>query len=464
MTENKKTAGLTKPMGTLEKLGFGCFSMSNNVVFQFKSSFYLFFLTNVLGIGIATAGAVLALGTVWDAINDPLLGYTAVNRRFKNGERIRPFILFSVFWALSIVGLFTAFGGSEMVKAAIALIIYFVFEAFNTYVGIPYNGMASVATNRDEDRRAINVYRNIGACFGTAIGTLACNPLLKLFGAMDKQTGNLTDSAARGFLLTACVMGCVCIFGAAVHFFTTKERIRPEQEETVPLSFREVVQALIANEHFVKNTLYILCYNVINTLLLTCIVYYATYILGSTGASTPIQAAYLVMSLGMSFAVSAIDSKLGRRKTMILGTAFYVFGKIWFLIQPHAAGAMYVNALTVGVAVSISYVMFNTNRNNIVDLVEKQSGYRLDSMVSTVDNLAAKLGNALVTWLIGVSLDMAGFDEALAVQPEAFGTVLSALLGWVPMLIGVAMFFVVRNFRIEDDVKALEHSRMAQGE
>ena len=201
-----------------------------------------------------------------------------------------------------------------------------------------------------------------------------------------------------------------------------------------------------------------------NTLLLTCIVYYATYILGSTGASTPIQAAYLVMSLGMSFAVSAIDSKLGRRKTMILGTAFYVFGKIWFLIQPHAAGAMYVNALTVGVAVSISYVMFNTNRNNIVDLVEKQSGYRLDSMVSTVDNLAAKLGNALVTWLIGVSLDMAGFDEALAVQPEAFGTVLSALLGWVPMLIGVAMFFVVRNFRIEDDVKALEHSRMAQGE
>ena len=48
MTENKKSAGLTKPMGTLEKLGFGCFSMSNNVVFQFKSSFYLFFLTNII--------------------------------------------------------------------------------------------------------------------------------------------------------------------------------------------------------------------------------------------------------------------------------------------------------------------------------------------------------------------------------------------------------------------------------
>ena len=460
---NKKVTALTPPMGTLEKLGFGCFSMSNNVVFQFKSSFYLFFLTNVLGIGMATAGTVLALGTVWDAINDPLLGYTAVNHRFKNGERIRPFILYSVFWALSVVGLFTAFGGSEMVKAAIALVIYFVFEAFNTYVGIPYNGMASVATNRDEERRSINVYRNIGGCFGTAIGTLACNPLLKLFGAMDKQTGNLTDSAARGFLLTACVMAAVIIFGAAVHFLTTKERILPEEEQQT-LSFREVVKALLANSHFVKNTLYILCYNVINTLLLSCIVYYATYIMGSTGASTPIQAAYLVMSLGMSFAVSAIDRKLGRRKTMILATFFYVFGKVWFVLQPKSAAAMYVNALTVGVAVSISYVMFNTNRNNIVDLVEAQSGHRLDSMVSTVDNLAAKMGNALVTWLIGVSLDLAGFEETLAVQPEAFETVLTSLLGWVPALVGIAMFFVVRGFRIEDDVKALEQARMAQGE
>ena len=57
---NKKVTALTPPMGTLEKLGFGCFSMSNNVVFQFKSSFYLFFLTNVLGIGIGGTANIAA--------------------------------------------------------------------------------------------------------------------------------------------------------------------------------------------------------------------------------------------------------------------------------------------------------------------------------------------------------------------------------------------------------------------
>lgn len=37
-----------------------------------------------------TAGTILSLGIVWDAINDPLVGYFAVNHRFKNGERVRP--------------------------------------------------------------------------------------------------------------------------------------------------------------------------------------------------------------------------------------------------------------------------------------------------------------------------------------------------------------------------------------
>ena len=74
-----------KPLKKSEKLGFLTFSTANNIVFSFKSSYYLFFLTDVLKINVATAGIVIAIGTVWDAINDPLVGYMAVNHKFKNG-------------------------------------------------------------------------------------------------------------------------------------------------------------------------------------------------------------------------------------------------------------------------------------------------------------------------------------------------------------------------------------------
>ena len=76
-----------------EKFGFFTFSTASNVVYQFKSLYYLFFLTNVLKIDVLAAGLILTIGTIWDAINDPLIGFWSVNHKFKNGERCRPFAL-----------------------------------------------------------------------------------------------------------------------------------------------------------------------------------------------------------------------------------------------------------------------------------------------------------------------------------------------------------------------------------
>ena len=455
----KHYTAMTPKMPVKEKVGFAAFSASNNIVYQFKSLYYMFFLTNVLGISIGLAGTVFAIGTIWDAVNDPLIGYAALNHRFKSGERIRPYILTSVPWAFSIVLLFTAFKGSEAMKVAVALVIYFIFETFNTFCGIPYNGMGSVATNRDEDRRSLNVYRNIGAGLGTAIGSLACLPLLKLFGAMD-ETGNLTEGSKLGFVLTASVMGVICIIGAAIHYFTTKERVHQAEESDERIPFKEVVRMLLHSDSFVRNTIYIVLYGCSNLLLLTSLTYYATYVLGSTSAATSVQAVYLAVSLVMSVFVSTIDKRLGRRKTMMFGTLFYIVGKIWFIFDPTNKIALYVNAAGVAVGVAISFVMFNTNRNNIVDLIEAKEGHRLDSMVSTVDNLASKLAQSLVTWLIGFSLARAGYNAELAAQPPAVIKTLNVLLGIVPMIFGIAMFFVVRGFKIEEEIKELNEKRM----
>ena len=90
---NKNVAGTSviKPIKAVEKIGFGTFSTASNVVYQFKSLYYLLFLTNVIGINVVHAGMIIAIGTVWDAINDPMVGYWAVNHTFKNGEKCRPF-------------------------------------------------------------------------------------------------------------------------------------------------------------------------------------------------------------------------------------------------------------------------------------------------------------------------------------------------------------------------------------
>ena len=152
--------------------------------------------------------------------------------------------------------------------------------------------MGGLATNRDADRRSINVYRNLGGCIGSGIGAVACLPLLKLFGALDNG-GNLIDgSSSRGFLLTAMVMGAVCIVGSLTHYFTTKERVVQISDDEDHVSARSAAKMLFRCKSWVLNMLYIICYGVNNVLIMSSITYYATYVMGSTGAATIIQAVY----------------------------------------------------------------------------------------------------------------------------------------------------------------------------
>lgn len=446
----------TEKLKFAEKLGFGSFSAASNIVYQFKSLYYLFFLTEVLRLPMNTAGTILSLGIVWDAINDPLVGYFAVNHRFKNGERVRPFALYSaVPWALTVVLIFTNFHASRPVTVVVAALGYFLFELLYTATDIPYNCMAGLATHADDERRSINVHRNIGSCVGTAIGAVACFPLLNLFGALD-DNGNLNPAiGSRGFFLTACVMAIICIGGCLVHYFTTKERVIPENEEEEHVGLFHIFKVLYSYRPFVLNTLYILFYGIINLSLLTCLTYYCTYVRGSADDVTVIEAAYLVASLVTTLFVSQIDAKLGRKKTMLLGGIFFVVGKIWFAFDPYSLPALYVNCVSTGIAVAITFVMFNTNRNNLSDLVEWREGRRYDGMIGTADNLSTKFGEALAAKLLTGALAAAGYDAELTVQPDSAIHAINAMMGWVPAIFGVCIIITVLFLNIDQDLEKM---------
>ncbi len=450
----------TPPIGFLEKLGFGIFSTASNVVFSFKDLFHLFFLTNVMGIQIAHAGIITAIGIVWDAVNDPMVGYWAVNHRFKNGEQCRPFALWcAVPWAVTTVLMFTCFDVGCGLKLGIAVTIYFLFELFNTFAAIPYNSMGSLATNRDSDRRSINVARNLGGCVGSGIGSIALYPLLGLFGGLDASGNVLQDDAGRtAFFYAAMVMGSVCILGSFAHYFTTRERVKQVSEDESKVSFPQAAKMLLRCRSWVMNTLYIICYGMLNLLIMSTINYYATYVLGSASAATPILAVFLLTAIIITLLATPIDRKLGRRNTMVFSAVVYMVGKIWFILDPRSMGAIYVNGITVAISMNLAFVMFNTNRNNIADLIEWKNGRRIDSLVSTCDNLASKLSKAGANLLMTGALSAAGFNADLPSQPQAALDTICALLGWVPMLVAVVMLVIAIFHPIEKEMAQMKRA------
>lgn len=454
----------TPKLGFMEKFGFGTFSAASNVVFNFKDLFYLFFLTNVMGIKIEHAGMITALGMVWDAVNDPLVGYLAVNHTFKNGEKCRPFAFYcAVPWAVTVVLMFTCFDVAYGMKLAIAIAIYFLFELFNTFAAIPYNSMGGLATNRDSDRRAINVARNLGGCVGSGVGGVALYPLLDLFGGLDENGNVMANEAGQAaFVYAACVMGAICVIGSFVHYFTTKERIAQESEDDSKLGIVEVFKMLLSCKSWVMNALYIIVYGILNLLIMSTVNYYATYVLGSASSATPIMAVFLATSVIGTLACIPVDKKLGRKKTMILGAFIYIVGKVPFLINPYSIVTIYINGITVAVAMAFAFVLFNTNRNNLADLIEFRSGRRIDSLVSTCDNLAAKLSKAGVNLAMTAALGAAGFDVELAAQPQSAIDTICALLGWVPLVFAVLMLIIAIFHPIEKEMAEMRDAQITE--
>lgn len=437
-----------------EKLGFTLFSTAMNIIYNMRSLYYMMFLTNILELSATEAGTVLSLGVAWDAINDPLIGLFCANRKFKTGEKVRPYALWcAVPFALSAVLVFTNFHLSHTATLIACVLIYFVFEIFNTCICIPYNSMGSLATDLDADRRSINMFRSLGACIGSALGTLCVPMLVKLFGGL-KESSVISIADSKALLLTAAALGLICVIGCLAHYFTTRERVVPVATNESKMSLLEAYKIMFSCKSWILNMLYILGYGVNNALMMTNITYYASYVMGSVSASTPILACYLVVAVITSLTAGKIDSALGRKKTMILACVVQVLGKIPFIINPIGGIGIYINAATVGFGATLTFVMFNTNRNNIVDIIEYEQGRRIDSLAGSGDNLITKLAEAGASKMIGVLLGAAGFAAALGLnQPGQVITAINSMLGWIPALVAVFMTIIVVIMDIEKEYK-----------
>lgn len=448
----KKDKGVVK---LPEKLGYMAYSTSANIVFNFKSLYYLIFLTNVLQIPVLTAGTVMTLGTIWDVTNDPIIGVFAGNVKFKSKEKIRPYLLvIAIPWALGLILLFTDFNLTQTLAVIVSLLIFFFYEIANTFRGIVYNGLGALASDNDDDRKSINAFRSLGACLGSGIGAVAVTPIVRLFGGLQEKNAIIGKGDARALFLTALVMGGLCVFGCLVHYFTSKERVQEKEEHDDSVSIKDTYKMLFKCKSWVWNMLYIMGYGICNTLIMSAINYYAAYILGSSSKATPILAAYLVVSIIMSLLTPKIDTLLGRKKTMYLGVISQIVGKVIFMLNPTNEIFIYINAISVGFGATITFIMLNQNRNNISDVVEIQNHRRLDAMVSTGDNLASKLAEALVTQLMAFALAAAGFNEALKInQTVATKNVICGLLGLVPCIVLVGMLITIRFLDIEKEKK-----------
>ena len=180
-------------MKLTEKIGYGFGDMASSMFWKLFSYFLPFFYTNVFGLGLGDAAALMLVTRIWDAVSDPMMGIIADRTNTRWGK-YRPYLLFfAIPFAVAGVLLFTTPDFGYEGKRIWAYATYILMMTVYTGINVPYGAMLNTMTTDSDQKSVLSSYRMFFAYAGSFIALFAWEPLCNTFAPAEK----VDDSMSR---------------------------------------------------------------------------------------------------------------------------------------------------------------------------------------------------------------------------------------------------------------------------
>ncbi|MEE1070316.1 MAG: MFS transporter [Paludibacteraceae bacterium] len=231
-----------------EKLGYSLGDTASHFVWDLVNFWLIFYYTDVLHISAGWASAIAILGSIMDAVMDPIVGIWADRTNTRWGK-FRPFLLFGCV-PFALFAFLAFFGPSLQGNALIAYILpmFVGLRIVYAVVNIPYSSLGAVMTDDSIERAGLNSYRFVAANIGQLIVSGFALYIVYYLGsqATGMDYAIMADDAARkafdntalvdetyiiGFRYLVGIFSCVGIILFLISFATTQERVSPPKRQ-----------------------------------------------------------------------------------------------------------------------------------------------------------------------------------------------------------------------------------------
>ncbi|MFH5186032.1 MFS transporter [Paenibacillus sp. TAB 01] len=167
--------------GIKDKIGYMFGDLGNDLFFALISGYLMLFYTDIYGISAATAGVILMVARILDALFDVAWGTYIDSRPAGAKGKFRPYLLFSAL-PVTIFGVltFTWIPADGAWKVAVASAGYILWGLAYSTINIPYGSLASVMTSDPVERTSLSTFRTLGALLANVF-ILVAAPLI-IFG------------------------------------------------------------------------------------------------------------------------------------------------------------------------------------------------------------------------------------------------------------------------------------------
>jgi GPH family glycoside/pentoside/hexuronide:cation symporter len=440
------------------KLAYGFGDFGTAIVAALKGFFLLVFLTDVARLDPAAAGSILLLTKIWDAVNDPLVGWLSDRTRTRWGRR-RPWILggavpfgllFALLWLtpdLSPTGKFWYY-----------LVIALLGDATFTVVNLPYAAMTPELTRDYDERTRLNSFRFAFSIIGGLIAAVA-HPLI--VGAF--------ATPQLGYTVSAIIFGILVTLPCFVVVWGTRERYAVDAAaETTNIPYGQQLRIAFANRpyRFVIG-LYLLSWLALQ-LVQTVIIYFLTYYLRRADQIPVVLLAVQGSSFVFLFVWSVLSQRLDKRLVYIIGASLWLLVQMaLFFVTPDRFALVIPLAILAGAGVATAYLIPWAMMPDVIEYDEWTTGQRREGVFYGFMVFLQKACLALGIWLVGVALSWAGYitpTDAVPqpVQPENALATIRFMMGPVPAVILAASLVLVYFYPITRREHARIRAALAQ--
>lgn len=423
------------------KLGFGIADLGGNLFFTAMGFWTLFYLTDVVGLPAALAGAVFWIGKLWDAVTDPLTGWLSDRTRTRLGRR-RPWMLagaLPMFLAMWFFFSKPTIDGPWALAAWATLSLMFLNTAY-TLVNIPYSSLTPDLTDDYHERMSLNGFRFGFAVIGTMVGAAAVQPIVNLF-----------PTQSSGFSAAGAVLGAVMAATALVTVATVREG--PHSRSSVPKEgFLETFAVVFRDKAFLI-LLFTYALNLTAlTFVQTTLAYYFKWLYREESATTLAMVILLVVAMVFIPVSVLVSKRIGKKRTYQICFVILAGSTLLIWAFGHTLGMNFFLGVMVfaGIGIGFGYAAPWAMLPDVVELDALRTGKRKEGAFYGVWTFMSKVGTAASAVITGAVLQIAGYSSALESQGESALSAIRLLIGPVPALVFLAALFLVDRYPVDE--------------
>ena len=386
------------------------------MTFALMGSLFTMYCTNALGIDPTLLGTLVIIWTIWDAINDPMMGALmdkAFARKQDKRGKFRPWLLRATpLLCVTAIALWTVPTFCDGIALIVVLFsCKILYEASYTMFNIPMGSLLSAMSTNDSERASLSSARGVGSMIGNMIPGLAGPVIVGMFG--DRESIGYTIAG-----VSCAIIGFVVCF---LHYALTEERTSVGEEvKADDIKFSDILEVIKKNRPFVALCIHGVC---------ICLMQYAAQTLGmymysavyhdvtyqsiSSALSSPFM-------IGSMIAVPFICKKLGLEKlirySLLIGGGIcaVLFGLHMTMDVPPL-----VHGVVLGIGSGFAMVSIQMQWGLVgeaIDYNEYITGKRTEGSIYGTFNLSRRLGQTIGQGCALYGLAWIGYEGTAAVQ------------------------------------------------